>query len=248
MITDADSVQACLFSTMEYNTTREQLRIKEYGRGIHDMVKQLKQMSDKEQRQKNAEALIEIMALLSPQQKTIDDYKQKLWDHLFLMADYDLDVESPYPMPVREEKQRKPEPLPYPKTKIRWNHFGKKFESIFDKAMAETDEEKKQGYIQILMLFMRLSYTNWHKGQVQDDMLRDELLAMSKGQLDFQPGTRFNDVVDVREIPTISGVKQTEPKVPKRYYPQRTYSQPGNGPAPVNRNKPNKFNYFKKKK
>lgn len=233
---------------MEYNTTREQLRIKEYGRGIHDMVKQLKQMSNKEERQKNAEALIEVMAILSPQTKAIEDYRQKLWDHLFLMADYDLDVESPFPVPSREVKQRKPDPLPYPKTKIRWNHFGKKFEEIFDKAMQETDEEKKQGYIQVLMLFMKLSYSNWHKEQVQEDMLRDELLAMSKGHLDFQSGTRFTDVVDVREIPTISGVKQTEPKQPKRYYPQRTYSQPANNAGAANRKPNNKFNYFKKKK
>lgn len=239
---------------MEYNTSRQLMKIKEYGRGIHDMVQYLKTIDDREKRQKNAEAIIEIMAILSPQQKAIEDYKHKLWDHLFLMADYNLDVDCPYPIPTQEVKERRPDPLPYPKTKIRWNHFGKKFEELFDKAIEEEDQEKKQGYICVLILFMKVAYANWHKENVHDDMLRDELVTMSKGKLVWEPGTRFVEFVDVSEIPTISGVRQTEPKVQqRRYFNNRNQGQANrqggnnNNRGANNGNRPNKFNRFKKK-
>jgi hypothetical protein len=113
---------------MQYNTARELMKIKEYGRGVQDMVKHLKTIEDKEKRQRNAEAIIETMSMLTPLQKNIEDYKHTLWDHLFLIAGYELDVESPYGIPTQAEKQKKPEPIKYPKTKIKWNHFGAKFE------------------------------------------------------------------------------------------------------------------------
>ncbi|GBL36187.1 hypothetical protein EMGBS15_17820 [Filimonas sp.] len=191
---------------MEYNTTRELMKIREYGRNVHDMVKQLLIMDDKEKRQRNAEAIIEIMAILNPQASEMEDYRHKLWDHLFLISDYKLDVECPYEIPTQEVKQRKPEPLPYPKNKIRWNHFGKSFEKIYDKAIVETDEEKKQGYIQVLALFMKVAYSNWHKESIHDDMIKDELSLISKGQLVYDPATKFKDFVDSSDLPTINPV------------------------------------------
>lgn len=240
---------------MQYNTSRELMKIKEYGRGIHSMVQYLKTIENREDRQKNAEAIIEVMAILSPQQKAIEDYRHKLWDHLFLMADYDLDIDCPFPIPTQENKERKPDPLPYPKTTIRWNHFGKKFEDLFNKAIDETDDEKRQGYVSVLILFMKLSYSNWHKENVADDMLRDELLTMSKGKLVYEPGTKFAENVDVREIPTISGVRQTEPKVQQRRFfnnrnggfNNRNNGNNRNAGNNGNPNRNNKFNRFKKK-
>jgi Domain of unknown function (DUF4290) len=194
---------------MQYNTSRELLTIKEYGRGVHDMVKYLLEIEDRALRQKNAEAVIEVMAILSPQMKAIEDYQHKLWDHLFLIADYQLDVDCPYPVPTKEKKQSKPEPLPYPKTKIRWNHFGKKFEDLFNRAMEETDEEKKAGFINVLAMFMKVAYNNWHKENIHDDMVKDELAQMSKGALIYDPNVKFTDVVSTSIEGTINPIETT---------------------------------------
>jgi tetratricopeptide (TPR) repeat protein len=113
------------------------MTIKEYGRNVHNMVSYLMKIEDKETRQKNAEAIIEVMAVLSPQLKDIEDYRHKLWDHLYLMTDYKLEVDCPYPVPTQEAKEKKPDPLHYPKTKIKWNHFGKKFEDLYNKAIED---------------------------------------------------------------------------------------------------------------
>lgn len=180
---------------MQYNTSRELMAIKEYGRGVHEMVKFLLTIEDPEVRQRNAESVVEVMAILSPQMKAIEDYRHKLWDHLFLISDYQLDVESPFPIPTKEEKESKPDPLPYPKTKIKWNHFGKKFEDLLERALEETDEEKRQGFVSVLATFMKIAYSNWHKETVPDDMIRDELSLMSKGVLIYDPAIRFTDTV-----------------------------------------------------
>ena len=46
---------------MEYNTTRNHLEIREYGRHIQKMVEYVLTLEDREKRQKNAYALIELM-------------------------------------------------------------------------------------------------------------------------------------------------------------------------------------------
>ncbi len=227
---------------MQYNTSRERMVIKEYGRSIHEMVKYLLTIEDKEKRQKNAEAVIEIMATLNPHLKNAEDYQHKFWDHLFMISDYQLDVESPYPKPTREIKQQKPSPLPYPKQKIKWNHLGKSFETLFEKAMKETDEEKQKGYVSVLALFMKVAYSNWHKETVHQDMIKDELMVMSKGELVFEPGVKFNEYVDTSTSLTIQNIKNTNGKKGQSNSnsQQRFGSKNGNG-----RN--NKFNRFKKK-
>lgn len=231
---------------MQYNTSRELMPIKEYGRNIHNMVKRLQTIQDKEKRQRNAESIIEIMAILNPQLKNLEDYRHKLWDHLFLIADYNLDVESPYPIPTKEVKQQKPEPLPYPKQKIRWNHFGKAFENLFDRALNETDAEKKQGYIQVLALFMKTAYSNWHKENVHDDMIKDELATMSRGKLIYEPGTRFTEYVETSEHITHAGMKKHHHKHYQTNGNNRN-SKPNRFGNNNNNNRNNKFNRFKKK-
>lgn len=240
---------------MEYNTTRELMSIKEYGRGVHNMVKHLMTIEDREKRQEHAEAIIEVMAILSPQQKNIEDYQHKLWDHLYLISDYKLDVDCPFPIPTREVKQQKPEPLSYPKTKIKWNHFGKKFEDLFNKAIVETDEEKKQGYIQVLVLFMKVAYSNWHKENVHEDMIKDELSAMSKGALIFEPGLKFADFVDTNGTGATIHASQKSASLKHAFHRNRNNNNNNNRNARFgnnnnNGNSPNrnnKFNRFKKK-
>lgn len=239
---------------MQYNTSREIMPIREYGRSVHNMVQHLLTIKDKEKRQQNAEAVIEIMAILSPQLKNIEDYHQKLWDHLYLISDYKLEVDCPYEIPTRELKQQKPEPLPYPKQKIKWNHLGLGFEKLYHKAIEENDEEKKKGYIQVLALCMKVAYNNWHKENVHDDMIKDELAAISKGKLIFEPGTKFNETVDTGTIVTIQASQNTNVK--KNFNNRNNnnrnnsnrYSSNNNGNnnnGSSNRN--NKFNRYKKK-
>lgn len=170
---------------MEYNTTRNHLTIREYGRHIQKMAEYVLTIEDREKRQKNANALVELMGFLNPQLKNVEDFRHKLWDHLFLITDFKLDVESPYPMPTRETLRPTPDPLPYPKRYPKYNHLGKNIEIIIDKALSEEDPEKRQGFANSIAYYMKLTYSNWHKELVHDDNIQTELSAITKGELEF---------------------------------------------------------------
>ncbi len=173
---------------MEYNTTRSRLLMPEYGRNVQSMIEYLLTIEDPAARLRNAEVIIEMMGTLNPHLKTIEDYKHKLWDHLYQMTDFKLDVNSPYPPPTPEQVFKKPEVIPYPQSPIKRRHFGKNVDSLIEKALAETDPEKKQGFTQTIGYYMKLAYTNWHREPVHDDMIKSELAELSNGELQYEPG------------------------------------------------------------
>lgn len=170
---------------MEYNTTRNHLVIREYGRHIQKMVDHLLSIEDKERRQKQAHVVIELMGFLNPHLKNVEDFRHKLWDHLFLISDFKLDVESPYPIPTREKLSAKPDPLPYPKRYPKYSHLGKNLELVIKKALKEDNQEKRQGFANAIAYYMKLAYNNWHKDQVHDDAIQQELTNITEGQLEF---------------------------------------------------------------
>ncbi|MFN5375314.1 MAG: DUF4290 domain-containing protein [Chitinophagaceae bacterium] len=170
---------------MEYNTTRSHLVMREYGRHVQGMVGHLLTIEDKERRQKNAQSVIELMGFLNPHLKNVEDYRHKLWDHLFLISDFNLEVESPYPIPTRESLKARPAALPYPKRYPRYSHLGKHLELIITKAMAEENEEKRSGFAHIIAYYMKLAYNTWHKELIPDESIRSELNTITKGQLEF---------------------------------------------------------------
>jgi len=170
---------------MEYNTTRNYLVIREYGRHIQKMVEYIQTIEDPEKRQNNAHVVIELMGVLNPHLKNVEDFRHKLWDHLFLISDFKLDVQSPYPIPTREKLKARPAPLPYPKRHPKFSHLGKNLELIINKALNEQDGEKRQGFANAIAYYMKLAYSNWHKDMVHDDAIQSELTNITQGQLEF---------------------------------------------------------------
>jgi hypothetical protein len=170
---------------MEYNTTRNEMSMREYGRHIQKMVEYLLTIEDKEERQQQAQAVIELMGFLNPHLKNVEDFRHKLWDHLFYISDFKLEVDSPYPIPRKETYRQKPDPLPYPKRYPRFSHLGKNLEIIIDKALKEEDPDKKAGFANAIAYYMKLAYSNWHKELVHDDAIRSELNNITGGELEF---------------------------------------------------------------
>ena len=170
---------------MEYNTTRNHLIMREYGRHIQKMIEYLVTLEDKEKRQRNAHAVIELMGFLNPHLKNVEDFRHKLWDHLFLISDFKLEVSSPYPIPTRETLRARPKPLKYPKRYPKFSHLGKNLEIVINKALAEENPEKRNGFANAVAYYMKLAYNNWHKEVVHDDAIQSELSVLSKGQLEF---------------------------------------------------------------
>ena len=120
---------------MEYNSQREHLIIPEYGRNIQKMVNYAKTIEDREKRNEAAKFIVSVMASMNQQNRDAGDYKQTLWDHLFIISKFELDVDSPYPKPAKETLTRKPDRVEYSDNKIRFRHYGKNIEAIIKKAI-----------------------------------------------------------------------------------------------------------------
>jgi hypothetical protein len=170
---------------MEYNTQRNHLTMKEYGRHIQRMVEYVLTIEDRQKRQQQAQVVIELMGTLNPHLKNVEDFRHLLWDHLFFVSDFKLDVDCPYPIPTKETYKQKPDPLPYPKRKPRYSHLGKNLEIVIDKALKEENPEKRVGFANSIAYYMKLAYSNWHKELVHDDGIRAELNIITNGQLEF---------------------------------------------------------------
>ena len=99
--------------------------IPEYGRHIQEMIDSLLEIEDRDERTRQAKAVIAVMGNLNPLLRDNEDFTHKLWDHLFIMSDFRLDVDSPYPLPTREDLAVKPERLTYPQSDISHKHYAK---------------------------------------------------------------------------------------------------------------------------
>ncbi len=159
--------------------------MKEYGRHIQRMVEFVLTIEDKEKRNQQSKIIIELMGVLNPHLKNVEDFRHMLWDHLFFISDFKLDVDSPYPIPEKATYKAKTQPMGYPKRKPKYSHLGKNLEMVIDKALKEEDAEKKTGFANSIAYYMKLSYSNWHKELVQDDAIRSELNRITGGELEF---------------------------------------------------------------
>jgi len=173
------------FKMMEYNTDRNHLGLREYGRHIQRMVEYVMTIEDREKRNLQAKAVIELMGFLNPHLRNVDDFRHMLWDHLFAISDFKLDVDSPYPIPQKETYKLKGEPMKYPRRYPKYAHLGKNLEMVIDKALKEEDAEKKVGFANSIAYYMKLTYSNWHKELVHDDTIRTELNVITDGALEF---------------------------------------------------------------
>ncbi len=168
---------------MEYNTSLPRMIIPEYGRNIQKMIDFAITLADKEERNKVARAIIDVMGQLNPHLRDVTDFKHKLWDHLFIISDFKLDVDSPYPKPTPETFQTKPELLSYPSNDIRYKHYGKTVENLIAKAKEYPEGDERNELISQIANLMKRSYLNWNRDSVNDEVIINQLTELSKGAL-----------------------------------------------------------------
>lgn len=166
----------------------------EYGRNILTMVEQLKQIPDRAKRSEQAKAVIKSMEVLNPQVHSQENFEHKLWDHLYMIAGFDLDVDSPYPCPVREEFETKPVPIPMKGSKIKATHYGRNIEKIINLLCDEPDSEIKTAMIKSLATYMRQQYLIWNKDSVSDQTIFDDIEKLSDYRLKVPSGIELSKI------------------------------------------------------
>ena len=207
---------------LEYNSSRENLTISEYGRHIQKLIGKAKSIEDKEQRQHFVEAIIDLMHQMKPQHKNVEEYKLKLWRHLFRIADYQLDVTPPEGVttdePVNVNKKVK---IDYPQSEFRFRHYGNTIQLMVAKAIATEDKEKKENFTKVIAAYMKLAYKTWNKKHyVNDQVIKNDLVKLSKGELSLDEDTLIYNLVS--SAPAKTNHKNNKPNKGKRSNPRHS--------------------------
>ena len=175
-----------LIDDLEYNTEREHLIIPEYGRHLQKMINYAKSRETKEERNKVSKAIISVMGNLQPHLRDVPDFQHKLWDQLFIMADFELDVDSPYDKPEREVLQARPEPLSYPQNFPKYRFYGNNIKTMIDVAVSWDEGELKEALKFTIANHMKKCFLNWNKDTVEDVVIFNHLFELSNGKLDLK--------------------------------------------------------------
>ncbi len=171
---------------LEYNSERPLMIIPEYGRHIQKLVDHCVGLETKEERNKMAQAIIDVMGNLQPHLRDVPDFKHKLWDQLHIMSDFRLDADSPYEKPSKEELQEKPERLNYPKSASKYRFYGNNIQIMIDTALTWDDGEMKDALVYTIANHMKKCFLSWNKDTVDDAVIFDHLFELSDGKLDLR--------------------------------------------------------------
>jgi len=184
---------------LEYNTSRNQLVIKEYGRNVQKMIEYAISIQDRQKRTETAKAIIRVMAEIHPDtkennnqtelQNQSSDYWRKLWDHLIIISNYRLDVDAPFPKPAQEEKSTQKIQHRYEKSKIEFRTYGRNMEAIIKK-VAQYPMPQREIMGKILANHLKKLYILYNRNTVNDDLIISHLKELSNDSIvipdDFQ--------------------------------------------------------------
>ncbi len=199
---------------MEYNTTREKLVLREYGRNFHKLIEHVKKIKEKEKRTDLSKLIVKLMNMAHPELKNQNEIEQKLWDDLHIMSNFELDVNSPYPIP-EVDKLKGIERLEYPKNVIKFRHYGKKIELLIEEACKIKDSKEKESAIIHIGKIMKSFFGMWNKETIDNQVIIDNIKELSNGKLDI-------DIKKVEELNLF--YKNTRERGSKSY--QRKFSRP----------------------
>lgn len=223
---------------MEYNTEREKIVISEYGRNIQEMIRHLMDIEDRKQRTEAAYFIVNVMAQMNPQVKESNDYMHKLWDHLHIIANYELDVDGPYEKPTPEMQKQKPEHVGYQKNNIRYGHYGQYIYDVVKKVKEMEDGPKKQAILINIANQMKRDYLNWNRDTVNDLLILDDLYKISGEEIALPMDTKLiptNEILNKPQNQQQNQKKKNNNNNKKKNNNQQQVKQ-------ANPNRPNKKN------
>ena len=168
-----------------YHTQDVDIILKEYGRNVQRIVNHIKTLDDREERTQSAHALIDLMRQLNPNYANAQDYQQKLWDDLFIMAEFELEVDSPFPLPEPSMLGKKPQRMEYRTGEVRYKHYGRNVELLIDQAAVLEDDEEREAAIIYLGKLMKGFYAIWNKENIEDEVIVEQIKELSQGRLDI---------------------------------------------------------------
>ena len=204
---------------MEYNTKRNNLIIREYGRNIQKLVEQCVAIEDRAERTRTAYAIVRIMSDVVNSKETSnetsrnnDDFWNKLWDHLFIMSDYQLDVDAPYPKPVPDTKPKEfVKPSYNNKNRVKFRTYGVNMQNLIHK-VSEYPEEVREQFAPSLANHLKMMYLTYNRNSVNDQLIRYQLSELSDGKITLREDFNFINTKELLNIASANAAFYVTPQ------------------------------------
>ena len=234
---------------MNYNTAKEPIIVREFGRNFQRMILFAKAMPEREKRQAAIERIVEYILEMYPvNNRNIDDYKIKIWSHILQICDFELDVDIPENIPAKKEKT-KPDPVPYSKNSIRYRHYGKGIERLIERACEHEEEEKREELVRVIGAFMKMCYKNWNRDNASDDVVAQEMRNLSKGRINLGESTNINFLIQPQtKVMGANSINNKQQKIGAKQYHKKGqfHKQQGNNQGQGGQQQGGNKNRFKR--
>ena len=172
---------------MEYNNQLPPITMPEYGRNIQQMVAHCKSLEDREERNRCARTIIRAMEAIVPEKSTALDKETIYWDHLAIMADFELDVDYPAGTITREEITLKTDKPEYPGHYIRYRYYGYLLVEMIHKVCQMEVGSERSAAEYFMAMQMKRDYMTWNQETVEDIKIFKDLFELSDGQILLTP-------------------------------------------------------------
>ena len=222
---------------IEYNTKRNKLIIREYGRNIQKLVEDCVKVEDKDERTRTAYAIVRIMSDVVNSKENShevnrnnDDFWNKLWDHLYIMSDYLLDVDSPYPKPLPDTREKEfVKPAYNNKVRVKFRTYGTNMQNLIRK-VSDYPEEVRKSFAPSLANHLKMMYLTYNRNSVNDMLISHQLEELSDGKITLPEDFNYINTKELLNIananqafyvaPQASGKKKKKKKKKKNSNPQ----------------------------
>ncbi len=174
----------------DYNTSRPNMRIREYGRNVQNLVEYALTIEDKDKRTKLAYIIVSVMQQVNPTDNANNEYFKKLWNHLYSISNYELEIDYPFEVSKHEDKSVV-EAIGYADNNIRYRFYGKNTELLLNNIADEPEGETRDGLIVVLANKMKEMYITWNKNIVSDDLIDAHIQRITGDRLRLPPKTEL---------------------------------------------------------
>lgn len=164
------------------------LDLREYGRNVQMMVVYAKNLEDRNERTVLSHEIVRIMSGMNEGLKDSPDQKQKIWDHFYHLAGYEIDIDSEYDIPEQESIFTRPAArMPYNNKRSRFRQYGRNVELMAEQAMAMTDMDRRKALVTLTLNIMKMHLKGQEKDSNAEIIVCDHLRVMTKNGLDYHP-------------------------------------------------------------
>lgn len=193
-----------LFST-HMNREKSRLLLSEYGRNVQRMVAYLKTIEDRELRNRQAEVVVAVMGNVNPAQRDSEGFQHMLWDHLFMIADFDLDVDAPYPKPTPAMFAPHPKRMRSSQSYIAQKQYGANVRRMVETLAGEPQSEERDAAAASVAKYMKQKSFEYNKEFPSNEGVIGDIRLMSQGRIVLEGDTLDHTRIDTSSVRNANG-------------------------------------------